>query len=242
MKILGVKIDNFSKKEIFEKIEGFLMDGEFHQITTTNAEFILEAQTNKDFKDIINKSDLSVADSISVKYAFWRNFKKLKVRMAGVDLMDEILRLADKHNKSIFLVTNKGGLSSWQETRSVIVEKFNKLKVEGVNLKINENFRKNNLSNLNSTKDKNREWIVFCNFGAPFQEQLIYSLKNNKNICLGIGVGGSFDFLTKKVKRAPRWMRRIGFEWLFRFFNQPNRWRRIFRVTVIFPVRVFFNK
>ncbi|MDD4901131.1 MAG: WecB/TagA/CpsF family glycosyltransferase, partial [Patescibacteria group bacterium] len=59
---------------------------------------------------------------------------------------------------------------------------------------------------------------------------------------VGLSVGGSFDYLTGKVRRAPRGLRRLGLEWLWRLFKQPRRWRRIYRATVIFPWRflIFF--
>jgi N-acetylglucosaminyldiphosphoundecaprenol N-acetyl-beta-D-mannosaminyltransferase len=57
-----------------------------------------------------------------------------------------------------------------------------------------------------------------------------------------MGVGGSFDFLSGKVKRAPKWMRDIGMEWLFRLIQQPHRWRRTGRAVFLFPIRVVFGK
>jgi N-acetylglucosaminyldiphosphoundecaprenol N-acetyl-beta-D-mannosaminyltransferase len=80
-----------------------------------------------------------------------------------------------------------------------------------------------------------------CNFGAPWQEFFIRSQKNDI-IKIGIGVGGTFDFWTGKVKRAPIFLRKIGLEWMWRLIQQPKRMRRIFRAVIIFPIRVIFNK
>lgn len=246
-KILGVKINNLSRKEILEKIELFLDSEKFHQITTTNAEFILKAQKDEDFKKVINESDLSLADSISVWYAFIRNFNFLKCRIAGIDLMQGILKIAEKKNISIYLAVRKDGLSSWQETRDAILKKFPNLDIEGVNIKNQDNFancrdvdpRWDSRTSLSRLKKK----IVFCNFGAPMQDKFIYSLRQfNGKVCLGMGVGGSFDFLTGKVNRAPKWMRVLGFEWLYRLVKQPNRWKSIFNAVIIFPIRVILNK
>lgn len=235
-KILGVKINNLSQKEILEKIELFLDGKKFHQITTTNAEFILKAQKDEKFRKIINESDLSVADTISVWYAFIRNFNFLKCRITGVDLMQEILKMAEQKNISIFLVAKKGGLSTWQETQDVMLRKFPKLDIEGVNV----DSKNSRFQIINS---KFRKKIVFCNFGAPEQDEFIYFLRQfNGKICLGMGVGGSFDFLTGKVRRAPKWMRVLGLEWLYRLIQQPNRWKRIFNAVIVFPVRVIFKK
>jgi len=57
-----------------------------------------------------------------------------------------------------------------------------------------------------------------------------------------MGVGGSFDYLTGKQKRAPRWMRIFGLEWLWRLILQPQRWKRIGNAVVIFPIKILFNK
>lgn len=237
-KILSVKINNLSRKSILKKIEGFLNGRTFHQIVTTNAEFILKAQEDIKFRNIINYADLSVADSVSIRYAFIRNFKFLKYRFSGINLMQEILKIAENKEISIFLVAKKDGLSDWRETKKVIAKKHPNLKIDGVNL---------NLSSLNNLNFKfkllnYKKYIVFCNFGAPEQEKFINSLKTYQNICLGMGVGGSFDFLTGKIKRAPKWMQFLGLEWFYRLVRQPNRYKRIFNAVIIFPIRVILKK
>lgn len=281
LKILGTKIDNLSRKEILGKVESFLESGSFHQIVTTNAEFILKAQKDRDFREIINKADLSVADSISIKYAFLRYFQFLKTRMAGVDLMQEILKLAEKKKIPVFLVARKGGLSDWRETREAILRKFPNLEIRGANVEILDYFEdlqnfkvkipdkffnffpknqkifgNDKLGVFSQNNDFSKKWVVFCNFGAPEQDKFIDFLRRNSGlkICLGMGVGGSFDFLTRKARRAPKWMRFLGLEWLFRltqqfFIQQPknssvqsNRFRRIFKAVIIFPIRVILNK
>ena len=85
--------------------------------------------------------------------------------------------------------------------------------------------------------------IVFCNFGMGYQEKFLYSLKNAKNakIRLVMGVGGGFDFIMGKVKRAPLILRQIGLEWLWRLIQQPQRIKRIWNAVIIFPIRVILN-
>jgi N-acetylglucosaminyldiphosphoundecaprenol N-acetyl-beta-D-mannosaminyltransferase len=84
--------------------------------------------------------------------------------------------------------------------------------------------------------------ILFCNFGAPAQEKFLNSQKNG-NIRLAMGVGGSFDFMTGKIKRAPYWMQLLGLEWLFRLIQEPRyRLLRIIRAVIIFPLLVIINK
>jgi len=255
-KILGVKIDNLEKKEIFERIESFLSDGhprtisdnqdslddnkkkkvrgKFHQIATINPEFILEAQKNKDFKNILNNCDLNIADGMGVKLAFWRYGKSLKYRMPGIDLMLKILEIANKKQLGVFLIANKNGLSTWEEAAEAIKIKFPTLSIQGVNLDIirHSSFVIRHLENYE---------VIFCNLGAPYQEIFLNLLKND-TIRLAIGVGGSFDYLTGKLKRAPKWMQFFGVEWLWRLILQPQRWKRIWNATIIFPIKIIFSK
>ncbi len=236
MKILGVRIDNLEKREILEKIEYFLGEDKFHQIATINPEFILEAQNNLKFKNILNGCALNIADGFGIKCAFWRFGKHLKTRMAGADLLQEILKIAEQKKLKIFLAINKNGLSKFEEVKKTILDIYPSLQIEGVDLDENTDFH--------SLFTGRR--FLFCNFGAPYQEIFLDSQKNAK-IRLAMGVGGSFDFLTGKSRRAPVFMRIIGLEWLWRLF-QPQPWehkkkrlKRIWKAVAVFPIKVIFN-
>ena len=236
MNILEVEIDNLSRNEILKKIEDFLNENKFHQIATVNPEFILEAQKNEKFKNIINNCALCVADGVGIFFAFLRFGKWLRCRFAGVDLMDEVLRLAQEKNLNIFLATKKDGLSTWQEASSAILKKYPKLEIGGANLDKN--------SDLYQMIDADYQ-ILFCNFGAPSQEIFLDSLKNQNNarIRLAMGVGGGFDYLTGKVPRAPKFMQILGLEWLWRLILEPKyRIKRIFRAVIVFSIKIIFNK
>jgi N-acetylglucosaminyldiphosphoundecaprenol N-acetyl-beta-D-mannosaminyltransferase len=78
--------------------------------------------------------------------------------------------------------------------------------------------------------------LLLVAFGAPAQDLWIHEhLKNLPSVRVAMGVGGTFDFLAGVQKRAPRWMRSIGLEWLWRFIREPSRWKRMWRAVVVFP-------
>ncbi len=238
MKILDVRVDNFEKKEILEKIESFLASDKMCQIATINPEFILEAQKDDEFKNILNNCDLNIADGVGIKFAFWRYGKNLKYRIAGADLMEEILKGAGNRGLGVYLVADKNGLSAWEETAEAVKKKYQNIKIDGINLETLFP-----IGNKVSKLAINHE-IVFCSLGAPFQEKFLHSLKSQENgkIRLIMGVGGSFDYLTGKIKRAPRWMRQLGLEWLFRLILEPRyRIKRIFNAVVIFPIKIILS-
>lgn len=234
MGILGVRIDNLDKKEILQRVEDFLLEEKFHQIATVNPEFILQAQINKKFKQILNRCDLNVADGIGIKFAFWRYGKHLKLRIAGVDLMHDILKIANKRGLKVFLVANANGLSTWKETAEVLRRIYPDIIFGGLNLKPD-------FQNIKKELDFQPD-MLFCSFGAPKQELFINNLKSD-SIRLAMGVGGSFDFVTGKTKRAPKLWRKIGLEWLWRFIQEPGyRAKRIFNAIIVFPIKVIFKK
>lgn len=231
LELLGVKVDNLSKEKILERVRNFLNQEKFHQIATINPEFVLLVQKDSKFRKIINQCDLNIADGFGIKLACWRSGENLKSRIAGIDLMWEILKIANEKKYSVFLAANRNGLSNWQETRAAILKIYPDLEISGANL--DENIV--NYKSLNIDHD-----MLFCNFGAPYQEKFINSLKNG-NIKLAMGVGGSFDFITGKIKRAPLWIRNIGMEWLWRLILQPKRFKRIFNSVIVFTWKIALN-
>ncbi len=232
MEILGVRIDNITRQEVLERIEFFLSEEKFHQIATVNPEFILRADRDEEFKNILNGCALCLADGVGIWYAFIRNFGYLKARVAGADLLNEILEIANDKKLSIYLAITTRGLSSYKEIRKILREKYPNIEIAG--------------ADLDPKKDKKwpkiiTQQIVFCNFGFPKQEKFLNLIKND-TIRLAMGVGGSFDFVTVKIQRAPLWMRKVGLEWLWRLKLEPRyRFRRIINAVVVFPVRILFN-
>ncbi len=231
MKILGVPIETLSRQEILARVSMFLDESKFHQIVTVNPEFLLEAEKNQGFRQVLLEADLRIADGFGIVLAGWLQGECVH-RFPGTDLMEEILHVAEQKKLSVFLAVNKNGLSSFEETRVAILKKYPELCIDG-----NEyDLRINNPSILNSQFS-----IFFCNFGAPAQEFFLANLKNNSgNARLAMGVGGSFDYLTGKQKRAPKWLGSIGLEWFWRLLSQPRRFPRIWKASVVFPFRVFF--
>jgi N-acetylglucosaminyldiphosphoundecaprenol N-acetyl-beta-D-mannosaminyltransferase len=85
--------------------------------------------------------------------------------------------------------------------------------------------------------------ILFVNLGAPYQEKFIYqNLKSIPSVRLAVGVGGAFDFISGRRRRAPRAMRSVGLEWAWRLFCHPWRIRRVHNAVIKFPLLVLFKK
>ena len=235
--ILGVQIDNLDEAIIEEKLELMLSGNTFSQIATVNPEFILEAQRNQIFGKILSDCALNIADGFGISLALLRQGRKIKTRLAGADLMHKILALAEKKGVAIFLVARRDGLSSWRETRKAILKQYPNLLIKGANI---------NRKDKNYYISSDKKTVLLCNFGAPHQEIFIHSQKDGI-IGLGMGVGGSFDYLTGKVRRAPTYFRYAGLEWVWRAV-QPQPWKfkkarlkRIWKSVIVFPIKIILK-
>ncbi|MDD5071693.1 MAG: WecB/TagA/CpsF family glycosyltransferase [Patescibacteria group bacterium] len=227
--ILGTNISTLSKKEVLEKIEQFLKDGRRHYLVTPNPEIILAARRDEELFYILNKADLAIPDGAGLKFAAWAIGKDLR-RVTGADLVGEILKdLRFKNYDLRIAVANwRGGLSKKEDIEKVLRE----FKAKDFFVKDISRDLEQDLSDLALFKPD----ILFCAFGAPYQEKFIYNnLKNLPSLKIAIGVGGAFDFLTGKIKRAPKILRWLCLEWLWRLIKQPRRLKRIYQAVIVFP-------
>lgn len=232
--IMGVRVSIIGKKQILLKIGEFLNGSGKRFIVTPNPEIILAAaERDRELLDILNKADLAIPDGIGLKLAAWSLGKNL-FRTTGSDLAQDILGLAEAQNKRVAVFNWKDGLSSAQDIKIALAARYPRLKIMAIDAD-----RQAIISDraLAQTKKFNPE-IIFCAFGAPYQEKFIFrNLEKFDCVKIGIGVGGTFDFLTGRIRRAPKIMRIAGFEWLWRLCLQPTRWKRIYNAVAVFPVK-----
>ena len=231
--ILGVNITNASQAEILNRINEFFNSKKQHFIVTPNPEIILQAtEKDEELWYILNHADMALADGVAIKFTARFYGQKIK-RITGADMTVEILKLAERENKNVVIFNWSRGLSTGLEIKTALSEKFPGLTtlVQDIERVGSDDF---------SAVNKFAPDIIFCAQGAPFQEKFIYhNLAKMPSVKLAMAVGGSFDFLTGKIKRAPKWLRRIGLEWLWRLIKQPRRIKRIYRATVVFSWRFF---
>jgi N-acetylglucosaminyldiphosphoundecaprenol N-acetyl-beta-D-mannosaminyltransferase len=232
MRILGTEIDNLEYPEILDDINSFLNEDGFHQIATVNPEFVMLSQKDQEFGSIVNSCHLKVADGKGIDIAARIRGERLKFRITGVDLADKIMEIAEKDKLGVYLACRKNGLSTYTEVKTILENKYPSIRFSGADI---DHIR----PDFGIPIDKFD--ILFCNFGAPWQEKFIFRQKNAR-IRLAMGVGGTFDFWCGKISRAPLWMRKFGFEWVWRLTQQPKRFPRIFRSAVIFPLKVILSK
>ena len=244
IKILGIEIDKLASKKVLEKIEEFLLVESYtpkselqqqHYIVTLNSEMTLEAQKDEEYFYILNNADLSVVDGSGLKFASLTMGNNLK-RVPGADLTKKILRIAQNKKLKIAVLNWNGGLSKKEDIEKALIKKYASLKfiVENVERDFVDFAKTESLARLREFEPD----ILFVTLGAPYQEKFIYhNLEKIPSAKLALGVGGSFDFISGKIKRAPLIFQKLGIEWFWRLIMQPWRWRRIYNAVIIFPCK-----
>jgi len=229
--ILGIKISKLSKEKVLDKISRFLQDDKQHYLVTPNAEIILNAtKYDEELFYILNRADLAIADTISLKFAAWAMFNNI-IRYTGADLVKDTLALAERENIKIAVLDWNKGLSRADDIEDALKIKYPKLKffIDEIDRCGAYNF---------DAINKFAPAILYVTLGSPWQEKFIYhNLQNVPAVKIGLGIGGSFDYLTAKLPRAPKIMRLLGLEWLWRLVLQPSRWQRIYRAVIVFPYK-----
>lgn len=230
--ILGINITNLSREVILEKIISYLGDNAQHYIITPNPEIILKALVDEEYFVILNSAKLAIADGIGLKFASWTLWSNLK-KINGSDITTDLLRIFEQKGIKVGIINWNQGLSNKNDISKFLDKKYPDLKycIQDVERDGGDNFQE-----LNNFLPQ----ILFVTLGAPWQEKFMYhKLKQIFSVRVALGAGGSFDFLTGKIIRAPKIIRKAGFEWLWRIFLQPKgkklwRFKRIYNATFVF--------
>lgn len=245
-KIMGVSVDQITFADTNRQVSNFLENKGVSHIVTPNSEFVLQARSDHNFKQVLNNADLAVPDGSGVIIASWFTRNKLSQKIPGSDLVKSILKESLRQKKRVLVLNIAEGLSSSSEIEKTLRQKYPGLLVSALSVPAVSVFS----DWLPAKVTKIEPEVLFVSFGSPDQDFWIsrYSPKI-PSLRLAMGVGGSFDFMTGKRKRAPKAFQKIGLEWLYRLFSKPTsgeyhagkRFKKIFRSVVIFPILFVFT-
>lgn len=223
IKILNTIIDNLSMNESLRRIEQTIQSEEQIQHVVVNAGKIVAMQEDLQLRQSVNESELINADGQAVVWASKVLGKPLKERVAGIDLMENLVQLAHQENYKIFFFGAEEGI-----VRKVVDTYTDKYSPDIIAGYRNGYFKKEEEQSIAEEISESGANILFVAISSPIKENFLYE---NKALLEGVnfvmGVGGSFDVVAGKVKRAPLWMQKAGLEWFYRFMQEPKRmWKR----------------
>lgn len=217
--ILGYKVYNKTKDEFLKE----MAKRDKVNIVSGNPEVLYNALNNEILQENFKEEySMIIPDGVGTVIASKIVKNPVQEKIAGIEVMKEILHKAAAENQSVYLLGAK---------EEVLNNCISNLKKELPSLNIagshNGYFDLNNCDHIiNDIKDKN-PWAVFVAMGSPRQEIFIDKIINVTNSKIYMGVGGSFDVFAGNVKRAPEWMISLGLEWLYRVSKEPWRIKRL---------------
>lgn len=212
--VLGVPVSMVKKDQLLEMIEDAIRRDRQMSIVAINARKIMRSVREPEMKRLLTCFDVFLADGSSVVKAADGGVE----RITGIDLMESVCRCSGKIGAKIFFYgaseeSNRGA-------RRALKSMYPDMQIAGY---CNGYEDKDVLDKICRSGAN----VVFIAKGTPLQEQWIVNHAEQTGACVLMGVGGSFDVFSGKVRRAPDFVQKIGLEWLFRMLLEPKRFRQI---------------
>jgi N-acetylglucosaminyldiphosphoundecaprenol N-acetyl-beta-D-mannosaminyltransferase len=223
--ILDVPVHDVTIEDAVQLTTSWLVEsgGPLRQVVTVNPEFIMAARRDHEFREILRNADLATADGIGVVLAARVNGARIRERITGVDLTESIAAESPSGAR-FFLLGGAPGIA--EKAAGELRRRFPGVVVAGT---FSGSPRDEDAEDVFSRLRVAGANVLLVAFGAPAQDKWVakhHQKLAEYGIVIGIGVGGTFDYLAGTVPRAPGLIRRIGMEWLYRVIRQPWRWRR----------------
>ncbi|MFW2489628.1 WecB/TagA/CpsF family glycosyltransferase [Clostridium chromiireducens] len=221
-KILDFEVFNKDKSALMNYADNF----EKVNIISGNPEVLFNGLHNPILKENFNdKNSIIIPDGVGTVLASKLLKNPVKEKIAGIDVVREVLIKANLERRSIYLLGAK---------EEVLNKCVDNIKTEFPNLIIsgfhNGFFDLNNCDEIVDDINKSDPWAIFVAMGSPRQEIFIEKIIKSSNIHIFMGVGGVFDILAGELKRAPKWMISLGLEWLYRVVKEPFRIKRLIAI------------
>jgi N-acetylglucosaminyldiphosphoundecaprenol N-acetyl-beta-D-mannosaminyltransferase len=227
--VLGVRVDRVSQAQTLDLIMEIIAQRRAsehtlpcQQLITVNPEFVMAAQRNADFRQAINAAVLVIADGIGVVWATRYLKAPTPERITGVDSLIALAKRCAASGYRLYLLGAAPGVAEEAATRLQnlapglqIVGTYAGSPAPAEEEAIIERVRAAQAD------------VLCVAYGAPAQDIWIARNLTRLPVALAVGVGGAYDFISGRQRRAPRAMQRLGLEWLYRLYREPWRWRRM---------------
>jgi N-acetylglucosaminyldiphosphoundecaprenol N-acetyl-beta-D-mannosaminyltransferase len=224
--ILGLPVDGITYDQWLELIGVWINNSRrVHQVCTINPEFIMIARSDPNFRNILRRADLCVPDGVGLLWAARHLGRPLPQRVTGSDGLPIIAERAAREGWRLYFLGAAPGVA--ERAAEILQARHPGLQIVGTYSgspapeEEDEIVQRVNASGAD---------ILFVAYGAPRQDKWIARNTPRLRVKMAMGVGGTFDFITGTIPRAPVWMQRLGLEWLFRLYLQPWRIKRMSRL------------
>ena len=232
--LLGVPFARLTLPAAVDAIGTMIAGGGPRQVVTANVDFLVQAQADPELRRILRTADLVLCDGMPLVWASRLRGTPLPGRVAGADLVPALLRRAEERGHRVFLLGAGPGVAAAAAAR--VRARHPRLREIGHASPPAGTLFELGAPGLLARIRAARPDLLLVAFGCPKQEKWIARHREELGVPVSIGIGATLDFLAGRVRRAPAWVGRCGFEWLFRLAQEPRRLaRRYARDLVQFP-------
>ncbi len=223
--VLGVGFDDVTMEEAVERALELISGGRSDYVVTPNPEIVWLCRKDPGLKDIISQAALVLPDGIGVIYGAKILKRPLKEQVAGTDFAEKLMERMSKTGKSVFFLGAKPGVAELAAKK--LASKYPGLVFAGTA----DGYFKDDrpvIAQINAVKP---DFLLVC-LGAPKQERWMAANREELNIGIMAGLGGSLDVFAGTVKRAPLKWRERHLEWLYRLLKEPRRITRMMKLPL----------
>lgn len=223
--LLGVAVDSVTEAQCVDHILAELAAGRGGWVVTPNLDHLRRLVSDPDFRELCGGAELAIADGMPLVWASRLQGTPLPERVAGSSLVSSLARGAATAGRSLYLLGGDPGTA--EAAAEELRRRDPALRIAGT-ICPPPGFDRDpaQIAALEQALRDARPDIVYVALGSPKQEQLIGRLRAALPGAWWLGIGISFSFLAGTVRRAPRWVQRLGLEWLHRLVQEPRRLAR----------------
>jgi N-acetylglucosaminyldiphosphoundecaprenol N-acetyl-beta-D-mannosaminyltransferase len=229
--LLGVKIHRVDMASTLDLIREFVASGKPHIIVTADAAGVVRAQTDAEFRELVNNADLVTPDGAGVLWGARKLGTPLIERVSGVEIAREMCRIAAEDGFSIYFLGAAPGVAELAAAN--LAKQYPGLQIAGTH---DGYFDPSHDAEIAAMVKASGAKALLVAMGIPRQEEFIRDNMEQLGVCVAMGVGGSFDVFSGKVKRAPDWWQRHGLEWLYRLAMDPRN-----KIAKVWSLRKFVS-
>lgn len=223
LRIGRVWVDALTFDQALVEIEKLVDRGEGGAVFTPNVDHVVKAESNLAFREAYTRCSLSLADGMPLIWVSPLLGCPLPERVTGSDMLRPVLDLAARRRWRVYLL---GGAPGVAEEVAALLTSQGMIVAGWDDCRIASDGSDPGDASIARAKAAKPD-LIFVALGPPKQELWIHRSLDALRPAVSLGVGASLDFLVGKYKRAPRWMGRVGLEWLYRLSQEPKRlWRR----------------
>jgi len=220
--LLGVPIDPLTEAEAVDWVDRAILEGHPRLVISVNPERIMHAGRDPAFGALLRGADLALADGAGVVWAARRLGHPLPERVAGVDFVRALAARGAAQGWRFFLLGGAPGVA--ESAGRALREAYPGFILAGTDS--GSPHPASDAATIEAVRSSGAQLLLLA-YGAGAEEAWLARNLLASGAIVGMGVGGAFDFISGRARRAPPWMRKRGLEWLHRLSRQPWRWRRM---------------